>query len=107
MDILEKLEPILIFGAIILGLLCKDITTINNINPSLITVFLALMLFALFLDIPLEDIRNSFSNKKFTSISILINFIWTPLFGYFLGNILLNGQIDLFIGLCRKAIFLI
>lgn len=98
MNILEKLEPILIFGAIILGLLCKDITTINNISPSLITVFLALMLFALFLDIPLEDIRNSFSNKKFTSISILINFIWTPLFGYFLGNILLNGQIDLFIG---------
>lgn len=98
MNILEKLEPILIFGAIILGLLCKDITTINNISPSLITVFLALMLFALFLDIPLEDIRNSFSNKKFTSISIMINFIWTPLFGYFLGNILLNGQIDLFIG---------
>lgn len=98
MEILEKLEPILIFGAIILGLLFSNISLLNQISPSLITIFLALMLFAVFLDIPLKDIKNSFSNVKFTSTSLIINFIWTPLFGYFLGDLFLHGNINLFIG---------
>ncbi len=98
MDLIEKLEPVLIFGSVLLGLLCNNITILRQISPSLITIFLALMLFTLFLDIPLKDIRNSFSNIKFTSTSLIINFLWTPLLGYFLGNLFLNGNIDLFIG---------
>lgn len=98
MDLMEKVEPIFIFGAIILGLLLKNVKVLNSISPSLITIFLALMLFALFLDVPLNDIKNSFNNLKFTSTSLLINFLWTPLFGYFLGNLFLNGNIDLLIG---------
>ena len=35
MNMIEKLEPILIFGAIILGLLFKDISLLNNIAPYL------------------------------------------------------------------------
>ena len=98
MDLMEKTEPILIFASIILGLLLNKVTFLQQISPSLITIFLALMLFALFLDVPLSDIRDSFSDTKFTSISLLINFLWTPLFGYFLGRIFLYGNIDLFIG---------
>jgi len=98
MDLIEKLEPVFIFGAVILGLLFNNVEILKQISPSLITIFLALMLFALFLDIPIEDIRNSFSNIKFTSTSLLINFLWTPLFGYFLGNLFLNGNVDLLIG---------
>lgn len=98
MDLIEKYEPLLIFGAIILGLLLNNIDFLRQISPSLITIFLALMLFALFLDIPLSDLKNSFTNTKFSVTSLIINFIWTPLLGYFLGNIFLNGNIDLFIG---------
>jgi ACR3 family arsenite efflux pump ArsB len=56
------------------------------------------MLFTLFLDIPLEEIKHSFTNYKFTATSLIINFLWTPLFGYFLANVFLNGNIDLIIG---------
>ena len=98
MDLIEKYEPLLIFGAILAGLLLNNIDFLRQISPSLITIFLALMLFALFLDIPLSDIKNSFSNTKFSTTSLVINFIWTPLFGYFLGNLFLKGNIDLFIG---------
>lgn len=98
MDLLDKSEPILIFGSILLGLILNNVSFLQQISPSLITIFLALMLFALFLDTPFSDIKNSFSNIKFTSISLLINFIWTPIFGYFIGNLFLNGNIDLFIG---------
>lgn len=98
MDLLEKLEPLLIFGSIIFGLLFHDVEFLRSISPSLITIFLALMLFTLFLDIPLNDIKNSFSNIKFTSTSLIINFIWTPLFGYFLGKLFLSGNVDILIG---------
>lgn len=98
MELVEKLEPLFIFISVILGLFLNNIPIINQISPYLITIFLSLMLFTLFLDIPLEDIKHSFSNHKFTTTSIIINFIWTPLFGYFLADIFLNGNIDLIIG---------
>lgn len=56
------------------------------------------MLYGLFLEVPLNELKNSFKNVKFSLTSILINFLWTPLFGYFLGSIFFKGQIDLFIG---------
>ena len=56
------------------------------------------MLYAVFLEVPIKNLKESFKNIKFSSTSIIINFIWTPLFGYFLGNLFLNGNIDIFIG---------
>lgn len=98
MDLIEKLEPIIIFSAIIFGLLFSNITLIAENTDYLINIFLCLMLFGLFLEIPLKDITDSFKNVKFTSTSLIINFIWTPLFGYFLGNLFLNGNVDILIG---------
>lgn len=98
MDLTEKLEPVFIFGAVILGLLFHNVEILKQISPSLITIFLALMLFALFLDVPLDDIAKSFSNLKFTSTSLIINFIWTPLLGIFLGKLFLSANLDLLIG---------
>ena len=56
------------------------------------------MLYGLFLEVPLKDLKNSFKNVKFTSASLIINFIWTPLLGYFLGVLFLKGNIDILIG---------
>ena len=98
MELLEKSEPILIFIAIILGLLLSDITFLSSNSSYLITIFLFLMLYALFLEVPLSDIRKGFSNHRFTYRALLINFLWTPFFGYFIGNLFLNHNIDLLIG---------
>jgi ACR3 family arsenite efflux pump ArsB len=56
------------------------------------------MLFGLFLEIPINELKNSFKNVKFSSTSMIINFIWTPLFGYFLGSLFLKGNVDVLIG---------
>ena len=98
MDLIDKLEPIIIFSAVIVGLIFSNITIIAENTAHLINIFLCLMLFGLFLEIPLKEIKDSFKNVKFTSTSLIINFIWTPLFGYFLGNLFLNGNIDILIG---------
>ena len=98
MKLMEKLEPIIIFSAIIIGLVFSNIRLIADNTDYLINIFLCLMLFGLFLEVPLKKLKNSFRNIKFTSTSLIINFIWTPLFGYFLGSIFLKGNIDILIG---------
>ena len=98
MDLIEKLEPAIIILAIILGLGFSNIRIIAQNTDYLITPFLSLMLFGLFLEIPLEKLKNSFKNVKFSLTSLIINFIWTPLFGYFLGSLFLKGNPDVMIG---------
>ena len=98
MDLVEKLEPIIIFTAIIIGLIFSNIEIIAQNSAYLINIFLCLMLFGLFLEVPLKEIKDSFKNIKFTSTSLIINFIWTPLFGYFLGSVFLKGNVDVLIG---------
>ena len=98
MEILEKGEPAIIFLAILLGLGLSNIPLLTANSESLITLFLCLMLYGLFLEVPLKDLKNSFKNVKFTSASLIINFIWTPLLGYFLGALFLKGNIDILIG---------
>ena len=98
MNIQDKLEPIMIFSAIILGLFCTNFKIISQNSSFLINIFLCLMLFALFLEVPLNELKNTFKNFKFTKTSLIVNFIWTPLFGYFIGSIFLKGNIDILIG---------
>lgn len=98
MDLVEKLEPTILIFAIVIGLLLSRISFLADNTGNLITLFLCLMLYGLFLEVPLKNLKKSFKNIKFTFTSIIINFIWTPLFGYFLGNLFLNGNIDIFIG---------
>lgn len=98
MELIEKLEPLIIFSAVIIGLIFSNIDLIAQNTSYLITIFLCLMIFGLFLEVPLNELKNSFKNVKFSTTSILINFIWTPLFGYFLGSIFFKGRIDIFIG---------
>ena len=98
MDLIEKLEPIIIFSAVILGLVLSNIDLIAHNTSYLINIFLCLMLYGLFLEVPLNDLKDSFKNIKFTSTSLIINFIWTPLFGYFIGSLFLKGNVDVLIG---------
>ena len=98
MDLVEKLEPIIIFTAIIIGLIFSNMQTIAQNTGTLINIFLCLMLFGLFLEVPLNELKDSFKNTKFTATSLIVNFIWTPLFGYFLGSLFLKGNVDVMIG---------
>ena len=98
MNSIEKLEPAILIFAIILGLVFSNVKILSNNIGNLINLFLCIMLYGIFLEVPLKDLKKSFKNIKFSSASIIINFIWTPLFGYFLGNLFLNGNIDIFIG---------
>lgn len=98
MNSIEKLEPFILILAIVLGLIFSNIKLLSNNVGNLINLFLCIMLYGVFLEVPIKNLKESFKNIKFSSTSIIINFIWTPLFGYFLGNLFLKGNIDIFIG---------
>lgn len=98
MELIEKLEPIIIFSAVIIGLAFSNISLIAQNTDQLINIFLCLMLFGLFIEVDLNELKNSFKNVKFTTASLIINFIWTPLFGYFLGSLFLKGNVDVLVG---------
>ncbi|MDV0445405.1 Arsenical-resistance protein Acr3 [Methanimicrococcus sp. At1] len=57
-----------------------------------------IMLFGVFLQVDLTGLKNSFKNTRFASLTVLINFIWTPLFAWFLASVFLRGEPDLQIG---------
>ena len=98
MNLIEKLEPVIIFSAVIIGLIFSNIQIMADNTVYLINVFLCLMLYGLFLEVPLNELKDSFKNIKFTSTSLIINFLWTPLFGYFIGSLFLRGNVDILIG---------
>lgn len=98
MQFIEKIEPPIIILAIIIGIIFSNITFIAQNTTNLINIFLCLLIYGLFLEVQLSELKHSFKNVKFSITSILINFIWTPLFGYFLGSIFFKGQIDILIG---------
>lgn len=98
MELVEKIEPLIIIFSIITGLIFSNISIISQNMGYLINIFLCLMIYGLFLETQVTELKISFKNLKFTFTSLIINFIWTPLFGYFLGSIFLKGNLDILIG---------
>lgn len=99
MNLIGKLQPVIIITAALLGLLLGAVTPFGSVSSSLIEVFLMLLLYILFLSIDLKQIKKSFSNIRFTMSAVIINFVFTPLFGYLLGKIFFPGSLDIRIGL--------
>lgn len=95
---LEKLQSLILFIAIVIGVLLGNISLIERYAESLVTPFLFIMLFGVFLNIPIQDLKNSFSNIKFSITTVLINFVWTPLMVILLGKVFLTDSSIMQIG---------
>ncbi|WP_338630968.1 hypothetical protein [Clostridium baratii] len=98
MENINKFQSFTIFVMILLGILLGQIDSIQTYSEYLIMPSLTIMLFLVFIQIPLSEIRNSFKNIKFTSTSLIINFVWTPIIVSILGRLFLNNHPELLIG---------
>jgi len=65
---------------------------------SFIIPLLVAMLYISFLQIPLEELKKAFKNKRFTLTSITINFIWTPFIAWLFALMFLGDHPALYIG---------
>lgn len=98
MDKINKYQTIVILIAVIVGLVIGQSSLTSDISASFIIPLLMVMLFGLFLTIDISELKHSFLNIKFSITSILINFVWTPIFAYLLGSIFLNNDIAIWMG---------
>lgn len=98
MENVNKFQSIIILFMVAIGILIGQIDFIQMSSEYLITPSLMIMLFLVFIQIPLKDIGSSFKNLKFTLISVIINFICTPIIIFILGKLFLNNNPDLLIG---------
>lgn len=98
MNLTTKLQPVFIISAALLGLLLGAATSLGDYSVSFIEPFLMALLFMVFISVDLKTIKKSFLNHKFTVTSLLVNFIWTPLFAILLAKVFLGNTIDLQVG---------
>lgn len=98
MDTKDKFQSLIIIIIAFIGIFIGQVDFISNLSDKLIMPFLTLMLFLLFLQIPIGNIKDSLKNIKFTSTAIIINFIITPMLIFILGRLFLINEPDLLIG---------
>jgi|SRR5690625_2275404 len=98
MGLLDKLQTVIILVPVGVGLLLGQVNFIEQHAKFLVVPFLFLMLYGLFLTIPLQLLKKAFLNIKFLSANTIINFIWTPVLAWGLGSIFLSDHPALWIG---------
>ena len=98
MDSINKFQSLIIFAMVLLGIILGQIGQIQTYSEYLIMPSLIVMLFLVFIQVPLKEIGSSFKNIKFTVTSLVINFVWTPILIFFLGKLFLNNDPELLIG---------
>jgi ACR3 family arsenite efflux pump ArsB len=98
LSLLEKFHTLIILLAVILGLILGHVPIIGGHANHFIVPFLFLMLFGLFLSIPIKDLKAAFLNGKFAVASLSINFLWTPVLAWGLGAVFLSDHPALWIG---------
>jgi ACR3 family arsenite efflux pump ArsB len=95
---MEKAQTPLILAAVLIGLMLSGASDIAQLAGYLIVPALIVMLTLVFLQIPLRGFIDSFRHRAIAIASLLINFVWTPLFAWALGRLFLGEQPALWIG---------
>ncbi|MDR6225129.1 ACR3 family arsenite efflux pump ArsB [Desmospora profundinema] len=95
---LERSQALVILCSVVLGLWVGRMGIGSDWAERLILPFLVVMLIGVFLQIPLGDVRKSLANVPFTTASVGINFVVTPLFAGGLGYLFLRESPELWIG---------
>ena len=80
MSLTEKLQSLFVITAILIGLVLGQIRWVEENAVSLIVPSLMVMLYGVFLNIPLNRLGQAFQNYKMTGLILGINFLWTPIF---------------------------
>ena len=96
--LISKMQPAIIIAAACIGIFLGQNLFFSDNAGGLIEPFLMILLFFVFLKIDLRDIGKSFTNTKFTATSLLMNFVWTPMFAVLLGYLFLGESMDMRIG---------
>tara|TARA_B100001971_G_C18252206_1_gene579183 strand:- start:2291 stop:3193 length:903 start_codon:yes stop_codon:yes gene_type:complete len=84
-------EPLLLILSIIFGIILSfSGYTFQETGSYIITLSIILMLYAIFLKVPVKTISTATKNLRFIYLSIAVNFIFIPLFTWYLIHLFVN-----------------
>jgi arsenite transporter len=98
MTCVEKAQTFVILTAVFVGLVLGQVPVVAQNAANFILPLLILMLMGVFLHVPLHDFKNIFQFRGVAIASLVINFVWTPLFAWLLGWLFLSDQPALWVG---------
>lgn len=98
MGLFEKFYTLIILIAVAIGIIGGQFDVIRVNAEHVIVPLLVLMLYITFLQIPITKLKQAFGNHKFSAVSLLMNFIWTPLLAWLLASLFLGDHPALYIG---------
>ncbi|WNY27782.1 arsenic resistance protein [Methanolapillus ohkumae] len=98
MNFLNQFRTVIILVSIFIGVFLGQSELVGANASMLVEPFLMIMLFGVFLQIDLGSLGKAFKNVKFASTAVIFNFVWTPLFAWFLADLFLTGSPDLQVG---------
>ena len=99
MNLFERLQPLIILGAVFAGLGLGQLPGLAELAGALILPLLMAMLTGAFLHVPLRRLGDALRHARVAALSLAINFAWTPLLAWLLGWLFLRDQPALWIGL--------
>lgn len=99
MNPVEKYQSVLVAAAIGGGVLLGQISGVPTVAERLILPSLLVMLLGAFLQIRPTKLRNAFGNRRVVGTSLLVNFVWNPVFAVGLGFVFLRDHPALWVGL--------
>jgi ACR3 family arsenite efflux pump ArsB len=99
MSLFDKLQPFFVLLSVLVGLILAQIAELAPMASALIVPLLAIMLYATFLPMPLQQVGHAIRNLNVTTASLGMNFLWTPVLAWGLGAVFLRDAPDLWVGL--------
>ncbi|MCQ6962992.1 arsenic resistance protein [Methanolobus chelungpuianus] len=98
MGSIEKYQSLFILLSVFVGLILGQVPFFKDHAAFFIVPFLMVMLYGIFLQVPLGHLRDSFRNWRFAAVSGAVNFIFNPLLAFVLGFLFLRDVPALWIG---------
>ncbi len=95
---MDKLQPIMILLSILVGVGLSTVHVIENYAGTIVMPALMLMLYGIFLTVPFREFISVLHHKRIVFVTLIINFVWTPLLAFGLGWIFLAEQPMLWVG---------
>lgn len=99
LSVKDKQKPFILIAAIVVGILLnRFVGGVAQSIYSLVNIGLFLVIFTIMLFVEVRDIGKAFTKVKPTILALLTNFVFTPIFAWFLGWLFLRNYPDLWAG---------
>lgn len=99
----ERQQWLFMIMAIFVGLGLGQVET-ARVAERFILPFLMVMLFGVFLQVPLARLKEGFRSKRLVALSLIVNFLWTPLLAFGLARLFFRDAPDVFLAMLMDMV---